>query len=649
MDLKLGKLENSFEVLERGYQDNGEIDWKLFNSDQKKFYKKIVVVKQSDFEHGTLRIKVPCCIRLGENILFNPNRPKTWIDKNGNVTEEFNHAKKIDPNRKLDWWPNLIEKPDLNKEYFEKEVRNAYVLGFFAAIALESKDIIIDLNNFIIQQHPEHALQQRFFSVIELADQPFVPKQGPANFGKIIKTSSNVLIKNGKIGLSSHHGIHGNSINTIIIKNIVFTDNEVCSIALNGCKEVYLSNIIIERNRHDIPVLGTFSSARFLSLFINKLQDAINNPHFEYLESKNKLLQEMDQTFNAVILKNGLVPKIFKNESGLIDGNYYGIIINPKGIAVFAPLENRNTPKANESVNIYFDTISIYNIKSKINEILAIRNSEKKILTGPSGDIFQFMEAYKLVGDKFYYKGNCLSDLMIEIVQLVKDNNNIKNYLGNFKVDEGMLIWKRNKNSYFKHHVDKLIGYGELEDIIYDVIGNGDSMFHVNKGTFGLKIDGINSSHFKNINISNIEAKGLRGSLLAGNYQKSHPKQDHLNGYQGHLLFGVGINASNDLTIENININNISSDDGSAYGYFVSGESNKITIKDSKVDKVIACQTPYDFSEEIWPNLPTNSRGLFVSQKCEVSIKNLKMLNITDTPNCLIPSKVEIYGDVNFE
>ena len=91
-----------------------------------------------------------------------------------------------------------------------------------------------------MQQHPEHALQQRFFSVIELADQPFIPKQGPAQFGNTIRSSSNVAIINGKIGLSSHHGIHGNGVNNIMVKNVDFIDNEVCGIALNGCTDTYI-------------------------------------------------------------------------------------------------------------------------------------------------------------------------------------------------------------------------------------------------------------------------------------------------------------------------------------------------------------------------------------------------------------------------
>ena len=153
-----------------------------------------------------------------------------------------------------------------------------------------------------------------------------VPKQGPANFGASIKTSSNVAIINGKIGLSSHHGIHGNGINTIMVKNVDFIDNEVCSIALNGSNDSYIVNVNIIRNRHDIPILGSYSGGRFLKLFTNGLTDAIKVPSEKYNVALAELNRELDETFNAVILKKGKVPDIYVNESGLIDGNYYGII-----------------------------------------------------------------------------------------------------------------------------------------------------------------------------------------------------------------------------------------------------------------------------------------------------------------------------------
>ena len=644
MDLKFGKLENSFNILEKEYQTNGEISWSDFNKDQKANKRKVVLVKQKDFENGTLRIKEACSFKLTENISFNPNRPKTWINKDGKVTKNVSEAVKIDPNRELDWWPDF--KLEENSEYFEKEVKNAYRLGFFAAITLENEEIILNLNNFTIQQHPEHALQQRFFSVIELADQPFVPKQGPANFGMTIKSSQKVYIKNGTIGLSSHHAIHGNGVNTILIKNVDFVENEVCAVALNGSTDVYLVNLIVKKNRHDIPVLGSYSAGRFLKLFIDKLLDGVHKNNSYFQKSYINLNKELDQAFNSTIFKNETMPEIYENKSGLIDGNYYGIIINPLGVAVNAPLPNRNTPKANESCNIFIKSVSINNVKSKINEIIALKNKDNKILTAPSGGIFQFLKAATIKNNKYYYTGNSLADLQIELRQIINDNQNVKKFVGNFNIDDGMLLWKRNPDSYFEHKYDKFIGKGDLEGIDYEVIGNGDSMFHVNKGTFGLKIDGLNTSVIDNLTISNVQAFGEEGTSLAGNYIKSHPKQNQLLGYRGHLVFGIEINASNDVRLKNVNLDSITSKYGSSYGLSVSGESIKIQVEESLLKDIESCQIPYDFNKSYWPNFPTNSRGIYLANNCSLATKDVVIEGIKDTPDCLIPSKYELYSNI---
>ena len=41
-------------------------------------------------------------------------------------------------------------------------------------------------------------------------------------------------IKNGTLGKSSHHGIHGNNMSNILIENLLIEDFEVAGIALNG-------------------------------------------------------------------------------------------------------------------------------------------------------------------------------------------------------------------------------------------------------------------------------------------------------------------------------------------------------------------------------------------------------------------------------
>lgn len=87
---------------------------------------------------------------------------------------------------------------------------NAFGLGFFSAIAIAASDVELYLNGFTIEQSEGHALFQRFFSIIELADSPFIKNAGPAQFvgdDDAFQAASNVVIVGpGVLGRSSHHG-----------------------------------------------------------------------------------------------------------------------------------------------------------------------------------------------------------------------------------------------------------------------------------------------------------------------------------------------------------------------------------------------------------------------------------------------------------
>ena len=155
-----------------------------------------ILLNQSDFNYGTYRITSPGVYKLSEDIVFNPNPGTFDID-----TKIF-----TDDN---DWMPKSNQST--------KFPSNPFRLGFFAAITVESNNVVIDLNGKNIIQSRAHYLQQRFYSHIELANQPFISTQGPAKFGNSFFAPTNVKIKNGYLGLSSHHGIHGNG-----MKNIIF-------------------------------------------------------------------------------------------------------------------------------------------------------------------------------------------------------------------------------------------------------------------------------------------------------------------------------------------------------------------------------------------------------------------------------------------
>ena len=135
-----------------------------------------------DFDEGTLIITTPGAYKLCGDVTFNPRAP----------------------GRRQTPAPDAFD-PIFSDTYGE----NAFGLGFFASIAIATSNVELYLNGHTIEQSRGHALMQRFFAVIELADSPFIAGVGPAEFvgDGSFDPASNILIKGpGTIGRSSHHG-----------------------------------------------------------------------------------------------------------------------------------------------------------------------------------------------------------------------------------------------------------------------------------------------------------------------------------------------------------------------------------------------------------------------------------------------------------
>merc|ERR1711981_508196 len=120
-----------------------------------------------------------------------------------------------------------------------------------------------------------HYIHQRFFSIIELNKSPFIKKQGPSNFGdakgKNGNFPKNIYIKNGILGKSSHHSIHGNGNKNVLIENIIFKDYEVGAIAINGGENIICRFIKILNSLHEVPINFWYSNALYTRRFLYEL------------------------------------------------------------------------------------------------------------------------------------------------------------------------------------------------------------------------------------------------------------------------------------------------------------------------------------------------------------------------------------------
>lgn len=580
----------------------------------------VTMLTAEDFRYGTYIIDKPGTYMLAEDISFNPNSPDT-------LNQAVASGEIPPPMVSTLGLPSPVDAYHSGFPLFTQfafgpsgpftpggplEPRYdpaGFGIGFFAAIAVAADDVTIDLNGHTIQQSPEHALLMRFFAVIELADQPFVPGQGPFDFGGDIVSASNVTIKNGTIGLSSHHGIHGNGNENITIQNVDFIDYEVAAVALNGVKGLDVRNVTAT-NRKDVPVVGTFSSAQFLKAFIEELsrngspttlevdgvaldvedirqglEAAINNTHADIIAQPNIVSgrAQIDPVEHPVEYA------LFHNKHGLLDGNSYSFLLNSLGVAVdgFPTRPDGITRVASEDVS--FVNVHVRDQRAFINETPAIDIGGAAAIDAV-GAVFQTLNAHPDTGGP---------------VTVSNFDDTLARYTGNPVANAQAFVAKAKLNGEFDGSVLNVTRLNIPADVLAWVEGhpgsetlaeagitylcNGDSMFHVNKGVIGFKMDAATDVRLVNTSVRRIENLGVAGSDICGDYVegKSHPKQT-LNGYGGATVRGYTFSGSDSVRVIKARAADLSAYNGSAVGFAILTDSSDIRLANVAVERVDA-------------------------------------------------------------
>ena len=334
----------------------------------------VVELHQADFESGTVRLREGGLYKLQEDILFEPNAYNDHWPDCGPTT----------------WNTTQVDYCDGHLHF-----KAAYRLGFFAAITMEGSDIHVDLNAHSISQSNVHALQQRFYANIELADQPFIPTQGPAPsdaFGGNISSCSRCSVSNGRLGLSSHHGVHGNRANDIVLKDLVIENYEVAAISINGCQRVLIEDVHAAGQRRDVPARATYSAARFGQLVWRLTKeyaavvapDFFNSAAYADIEARSSALQLlMDAYFNTVIhggpdyaaAEAAFGPTLVDGEA-FVDGNAYGLSVHGDGVLVnqFGEVFSENSFG---SEDITLKNVRIDNVLATVSEIVSFRGRRR--------------------------------------------------------------------------------------------------------------------------------------------------------------------------------------------------------------------------------------------------------------------------------
>lgn len=449
------------------------------NRSQPAFFNDVTPLSQADFEHGTYRITSPGSYVLSEDIVFEP----------ANFTPSGN-----------------------------KYSGGAYHLGFFAAITVETSNVLIDLNGFTLSQSKLHQLQQRFFALIELADQPFLPKQGPSHFGDELDAASSVWIVNGILGTTSHHGIHGNNNRDVHIQNVCVEDFEVAGIALNGCNDVYIEQCRIGPSSHHVPVSAAYSQARFLLPVLKQVESSfVLRNEVTAGTVLADLEARMEVTKNQVMAGEVVTDKLFALPSGLTDGAVVGIQIHSPGIAIkgFQPTWERGSQRNIVIKNCHVQGLHANSVEAvaysrlqSSDEHQATTYASAKVQSGIFGAVLRFERIMDAEGA---YNPDPLTDGLLAVWK----------HFGKGNIDDGVWDWA--------------IKGEPFPSALYPVLA-GDSMHHLMKGNIGIFLSGCKQFTVENIHMENIANHGAMSAQLPNatfHLDMNMPK------YNGNMVRGI--------------------------------------------------------------------------------------------------------------
>lgn len=480
-----------------------------------------VVLTQRDFENGTYIISNPGVYTLGSDIEF-------LLHDGSTVT---------DPARFL--FPSTAQVTE-GGPYSSK----AYALGFFAAIVIASDNVVLDLGGFTLKQSKAHSLVQRFFSLIELASSPFPASAGPADFGDYVVAANHVVIRNGRLGRSAHHGIHGNGNSDITLENLIIEDFEVAGVSCNAIRQLSMHRVTIERSRADVPVNGRFSAAiNLLRLVDINLGEKAATDFLPLKTALTALRRSVATTINQVIHRSkfGLDNKLFQTETGgLPDGSLLsGIIVHPTlNVGDYWTGETG-------SDDLDFKDVKVSDLAGNPAELTVLILSSDP--TGSSGTKTDYTGAHvrdnlgsvldidRIVSADGRYIPNELADMQFALASYkfhCKKPGNIcasKELVDRSNIPLPVVNWAYGTND---------TAWADILAEGYTLRGGNDFMFHRNKGVVAVKIDGTVNADLRGISVSDIE-----------NYADKSRRSKHvsIDGYRGQNVRAVALAADTNI------------------------------------------------------------------------------------------------------
>ena len=304
-----------------------------------------------------------------------------------------------------------------------------------------------------------------------------------------------------------------------------------------------------------MPIIGTYSNARFIAAYLDWLVQTgssttlnVQGKLLSAVEIQNALRAATIHVHQDVIVdgktfidaaKHPAEYALFHNRFGVVDGNAYGFLVNPLGVAVFGFPSQGPTP----SKKISFKNVHITSQRAFINEVIAL-NQGGRPAVDPIGAVFMVRNVHPDTGapltvssldeSKAVYTGNVVANAQALVAKAAL-NGEFPSFLDvtRLNITQEVLTWIESGSA--------------LSTIVQqptDYLCNGDTMFHVNKGVIGFKMDGAQNVTMKNTSVDEIENFGTLAQECAATAASPSGDPRGLRWRDGAWLFLRGLEDS---------------------------------------------------------------------------------------------------------
>lgn len=352
------------------------------------------------------------------------------------------------------------------------------------------------------------------------------------------------------------------------------------------------------------------------------------NLYFDFALGRTGTSDAIEQGGGADTAKYGVTTedavRFFANPTGLSDGSaMYGLVFHRLGSAVDALGAQAEPYTGPEHENITVQDVIIAGLRHHTVSVPALVFADGSRIQGPVRDVLEITDMVSnLVSPALgRYRGNLLSDAYLAFWKLsnvfyaahVLDspcgnfgsnltsnyagcdgtvvNGNLngrdivmlqKKYFGGVAMSSSFYAWATTPGAPFAALLQRSPDVYKRRQERHSISCGGDTMFHVNKGAIGIRLEFVS-----NVKVSNVQVRDVRNTADAGHWlcgeqyripktmELVKPQQILLNGGDhGADVKGVALAKVDGVWLNNVSVSALHSLEGSATGVGLVGDTN---------------------------------------------------------------------------